>query len=117
MNEALMQRQMPLQELQQFMSGVSGQNPSFENYNQAGRGTAADIYGATDKEYQAQVAATNAKNAASAGQTAGLMKLAGSVAGSFFGPVGTAVGGALGSYLGGGGGGTVTGGSGLKMGG
>jgi len=119
MNEALMSRQMPLQELERFMSGVGGANPSFEQYSQAGLGKAADIYGATDKEYQAQVAANNAKNAAGAAKTAGLMKLAGSVAGSFFGPVGTALGGALGSYLGGGGSsgaGTISGGSGLKMG-
>jgi hypothetical protein len=117
MNEAMMMRQMPLQELQNFMNGVNGQNPSFETYNQAGRGTAADMMGAADKEYQAQVAATNAKNAAGAAKTAGLMKLAGSVAGSFFGPVGTALGGALGGALAGGGGGTVTGGSGIKLGG
>jgi hypothetical protein len=96
--EALMLRQMPLNELSAFMSGSQVQNPTFEGYNQGGLAQAANIYGASKDKYAAQKEYVAAKNAARAGKIGGLATLAGGVAGSFFGmpQLGASLGGALG---------------------
>jgi hypothetical protein len=67
--------------------------PSFMG---AGYTPGADILGATNSNYQNQLAAVNAKNAASGGVMSGLMGLAGSVLG---GPVGAKAGGFLGGLM------------------
>jgi hypothetical protein len=98
--EMLMKRHMPLNEYSQLMGAAGGApNMDFENYFNQGNAGAADIAGAAEKTYAAQMEAAAAK----AKSKAGMMSAIGSVAGSFFGPIGTAVGGAIGSKLGGGG--------------
>jgi hypothetical protein len=101
--EALMMRQMPLNEFNAFMSGSQVENPSFENFTNSGLAQAADISGAARDSYQAAVAAANAKRAAKSGKMAGLGSLAGTGIGAMFGgPLGASIGGSLGGKIGGG---------------
>jgi hypothetical protein len=102
LEEMLLQRQLPLQELQAFMQGVNPTNPQFENYSQGTQYGAADISGAADKQYKAEMDAFNAQQAAKANKTGGLLSMAGTVAGGIFGgPIGASLGGMLTSKLGG----------------
>jgi hypothetical protein len=99
--EAAYLRNMPLNELNALMQGNQVQNPNFQGFNTAGYVPGADLSGAGQQTYQAQLAAANAKNAGTAGLTRGLFGLAGSAMG---GPLGGMLGNALGGYFGGGGG-------------
>ena len=98
LQEALLQRGLPMQEYQQLMSAAGGAPPglNFGSFFNEGNAGAADVAGAADKTYAAQMQAYNAAQTSKAGMLGGL----GSVAGSFFGPIGTAVGGALGTAVG-----------------
>jgi hypothetical protein len=97
MNEALAARQRPMDEYKQISSMINPVGPEFEQYNKAGGAAAADVQGAAQKTYQAQVDQANADAARKAGVAGGILKLAGTAAGSFFGmpQVGAAIGGML----------------------
>jgi hypothetical protein len=99
MKEGLMQRNMPFQEYSALSGATGPEQPNFENYSQVEGGGAADIAGAANKQYQAEAEAYNAAKAQNAGVVGGLLKTVGGIAGSFFGPVGTAAGAALGGML------------------
>lgn len=99
--EMLMERQMPLNEFNAFMSGNQVQNPNFEGYTQATGFQPENVYGAAQDSYQAAMNNYNAQMAAKQNRTGGLLGLAGNIGGSFFGPIGSAVGGAIGKGIGG----------------
>lgn len=101
MNEELTKRQLPMQEMQAISQFTNAMNPTFNPFTNAGNAGAADIMGAANQKYQADMNAYNAQAAANSAITGNIGKLVGSVAGSFFGPLGTAAGGALGGMLGG----------------
>jgi hypothetical protein len=93
MREATALRQMPMDEYQQYGGNVTGQlpMPGFQpgpNYGAAG-----------EAQYQAAVAAANAKNASNPWNS--VMKLGGTLLGSMAGPMGASLGGQLGGMLGG----------------
>jgi hypothetical protein len=99
--EAMMLRQMPLNELNAFNSGSQIQNPQFAEYKGASLAGAPDMMGATAATYKAQMDAINAANAKKSGAMSGLLGLAGTAVGAYFGgPAGAAVGGKAGSALG-----------------
>jgi len=90
----------------QKVGGMMGQSNSFRmpTFGPAptpgmGANATPDLTGAADASYKAALDQYNAK--AGSGLAGQLLPLAGSVAGSFFGPIGTAVGGALGKGIGG----------------
>lgn len=95
--EAERDRSRPWEEYKAISGQMTPVNPEFEQYNKAGLAGAADIQGAEQKAYDAKVAASNAEAQRKAGITGGLLKLAGTAAGSFFGmpQVGAAIGGML----------------------
>ena len=115
-NEALMQRQMPLNELSALLRAGSGQLPQFENFSQATGYAPADIAGAGQNQYSAAINQYNAQTAQAAqnrsamsgllGSAGGLIgssigdAAAGAAAGSIWPGVGTLVGGLLGGLLG-----------------
>lgn len=100
--EAIRLRQMPLNELNAFMSGGQVQGPQFNSYNTASAGTAADIYGAAKDDYKTQMDAYNAAQAKKGGMLSGALGLVGAGAGAFFGgPMGAQLGASLGGGLGG----------------
>lgn len=101
MQEQSFLRNLPLNELNALLGGGQVQNPQFENYNQAGYVAGPDMMGAAQSQYNAALAAANAKNAGTAGLTSGIFGLAGSMMG---GPAGGFMGGLLGKALTGGGG-------------
>lgn len=101
MNEELTKRQLPMQEMQAISQFTNAMNPTFNPFTNAGNAGAADMMGAANQKYTADMNAYNAQAAANAGAAGNIGKLVGSVAGSFFGPLGTAAGGALGGMLGG----------------
>lgn len=103
--EMQMYRQQPLNELNALRGYSSTQGPSFENYNQATGYGAADIYGASQNQYQAAMNNYNASQARKGGLMSGLFGLAGAALG---GPLGGMAGNALGGLFGGGGGGGGT---------
>jgi len=78
------------------LQGQTPADPTMPSFMGAGYTPGADILGATNSNYQNQLAAVNAKNAASGGMMSGLMGLAGSVLG---GPVGAKAGGFLGGLM------------------
>lgn len=67
LNERLMERQMPLNEITALLSGQGVDSPDFQSFAQAGMADAPDLMGAARDTYGAQVAQTNARNAARAG--------------------------------------------------
>lgn len=76
-------------------------NPQFGNYNTAGQGQAADIYGASKDQYAQQMQAYNEAKASKQGKGSSIGSVVGAVGGSFFGmpQVGAALGGAAGGAL------------------
>ena len=81
------------------LSGLMGMaqnltSPQFANYTtpQLGTVNAQDAY---NQQYQSQLAQANAKNASKSGLLGGLA----GIAGSFLGPIGTAVGKSIGDYI------------------
>jgi hypothetical protein len=107
--EALMKRQLPLSEYSQLMGAAGGvPGMQFGNFFNQGNAGAADLTGAAQQQYQAQLDAYNAQQK----KKTGLMGGVGSVAGGIIGGVATAgnpmgiaagasIGGGAGSALGG----------------
>jgi len=96
LKEMLMKRSLPLEEYNKLM-GSAGENPdlTFGSFFNEARANGPDIAGAADKSYAAEMEAAAAKAKAKAG----MLSTVGSIAGSFFGPLGTAAGGMLGTAL------------------
>jgi len=82
-NELAYLRNEPLNTLNAVRSGAQVQGPTFVNSAQQANTAGADILGATQMGYNAQMGAANAQNAASSGMTSGLMSLAGTAAIAF----------------------------------
>jgi hypothetical protein len=76
-NQAMTQYNMPLNTLSALRSGSQVQNPSFVNTPQQATTSGADILGATQMNYNAQMGDFNAKNAAQQNFNSGLMGLGG----------------------------------------
>lgn len=76
-NEAAYQRNEPLNTLNAVRTGAQVTNPSYVSVPQQATAQGADILGATQMGYNAQLGAANAQNAASSNMTSGLMGLAG----------------------------------------
>jgi len=106
-NERMFQRTNPLNEFNAFMSGAQVQGPDFANYNQANGSNAADIFGASQKQYEDSIDRYNMKVAGKGNKLGGAASGAasGAAMGSMIMPGwGTAIGGVLGGlggYLGG----------------
>jgi hypothetical protein len=106
-NERMFQRTNPLNEFNSFMSGAQVQAPDWANYSNAQGSNAADIFGASQMQYQDQVDRYNAKLAGKGNKLGGAASGAasGAAMGSMIMPGwGTAIGGVLGGiggYLGG----------------
>lgn len=83
--EALALRQMPLNELNAFMSGNQIDSPEFSDYKGAGLAEGADIYGANKDKYKAEIDVINAIRARNAGKIGGILGLAGAAVGGYFG--------------------------------
>ena len=82
-NELAYGRNEPLNTLNAVRTGAQVTNPSYVNVPQQATTAGADILGATQMGYNAQMGAANAQNAASSGMTSGLMGLAGTAAIAF----------------------------------
>lgn len=104
--EATYLRQQPLNEFNAFMNGQQVQMPHFESFSQATGSKAADIFGASQMQYEDAVARNNAAMAARGNKLGGAASGAasGAAMGSMFGPYGAVAGGligGIGGYLGG----------------
>ena len=100
--ELLMKRQVPLNELSAFRSGSQVTMPSFPGYSQAGQAGATDIMGANNMAYKAAMDNANANAAANNSAGRGIGGLLGGLAGTFLLPgMGTSAGAAIGSGIGG----------------
>ena len=78
-NQALTNYNLPLNTLSALRTGAQVQNPSFVNSAQQATTQGADILGATQMGYNAQLGASNAANAAQQGMNSGLMSLGGTL--------------------------------------
>ena len=76
-NQALTNYNIPLNTLSALRSGAQVQNPTFVNTPQQATTTGADILGASQMGYNAQMGNFNAKQAAQANVNSGLMSLGG----------------------------------------
>jgi hypothetical protein len=76
-NQAMTNYNMPLNTLSALRSGSQVQNPNFVNSAQQANTAGADILGAAQMGYNAQMGDFNAKNAAQANFNSGLMNLGG----------------------------------------
>jgi len=90
LQEQLLGRQQPLNELQQLMQLNSYNNPQFGSFMGAGGTQGTDYLGAGQQQYSANLANYNASQARGNGLMGGLFGLAGSALG---GPLGGALGG------------------------
>lgn len=79
-------RNEPINTLNAIRSGSQVTNPTFQSVPQQATTSGADILGATQAGYNAQLGASNAANAASSANTGGLMQLGGTalMAGAMF---------------------------------
>lgn len=77
LNERMMQRRMPLQEMNMLLQGQGVENPSFQSFSQSGLAEGPDMYGAARDTYQAQVAQVNARNAGRDAMFGGVTNLIG----------------------------------------
>lgn len=92
LSQALTQRQLPLNEVAALMSGSQIQNPSFPAYNGANV-QAAPVMAATQAQGQGNMNLYNAQQGAANSFNSGLMGMAGTAAGMYFGgPAGAAFG-------------------------
>lgn len=73
--EALMQRQLPMNEANALRTGVQVGAPNFQQYGGGGQVGAAPIYQSVNDRYANQIAATNAANAGAGGMMSGLGQL------------------------------------------
>ena len=78
-NQALTNYNLPLNTLSALRSGSQVQNPSFVNSAQQATTQGADILGATQMGYNAQMGNFNAQQAAQQGMNSGLMSLGGTL--------------------------------------
>jgi len=78
-NQALTNYNLPLNTLSALRSGSQVQNPSFVNSAQQATTSGADILGATQMGYNAQMGNFNAQQAAQQGMNSGLMGLGGTL--------------------------------------
>jgi len=78
--EMLMKREVPLNELQQLVGMQSQGDPRFGSFMGASSGGGTDYTGAAQDAYAAATGATNAKNQARANTTSGIASLAGTAA-------------------------------------
>jgi hypothetical protein len=76
-NQAMTNYNLPLNTLNALRTGAQVQNPSFVNSAQQATTAGADLLGATQMGYNAQMGDFNAKNAAQANFNSGLMGLGG----------------------------------------
>jgi hypothetical protein len=76
-NQALTNYNIPLNTLSALRSGAQVQNPTFQNVPQQATTSGADILGASQMGYNAQMGDFNAKNAAQQNFNSGLMSLGG----------------------------------------
>lgn len=83
LQEMLLERNQPLQDLQSLMSGGSIQTPGFEGYTQATPWQAPDFMGAAQQQYSDEMGRYNAQQAANAQGMSGLLGLAGSLGSAF----------------------------------
>jgi len=105
--QALQQYMQPYQTAQTMQGLTQGQFgaylPAYQGYGTAGGSPGADLMGATQSQYAAQVQAANDAAARKAATGSAWGTAIGAAAGSFFGPGGTAAGaaagGAAGSYF------------------
>jgi hypothetical protein len=79
-------RNEPLNTLNAVRTGAQVQGPTFVNPAQQANTAGADILGATQMGYNAQLAASNASNAANNAMTSGLFSLGGA---ALMSPIGT----------------------------
>lgn len=91
--EAAYARGLPFQELMALTSGSQVQMPQFPGYAQQATTGGANTAGAAHQQYQAQLGAYNAQQAAGGNMMGGLFGMAGSILG---GPAGGALGGLFG---------------------
>lgn len=92
LSQALTQRQLPLNEVSALMSGSQIQNPSFQQYT-GSNVQAAPIMQATQAQGQGNMNLYNAQQGAANSFNSGLMGMAGTAAGMYFGgPTGAAFG-------------------------
>ena len=78
-NQALTQYNMPLNTLSALRTGAQVQNPTFQNAPQQATTSGADILGATQAGYNAQMGGFNAAQAAQSNLNSGLMGLGGTL--------------------------------------
>ena len=78
-NQALTNYNMPLNTLSALRSGSQVQNPTFQNVPQQATTAGADVLGATQMGYNAQMGNFNAQQAAQQGFNSGLMGLGGTL--------------------------------------
>ena len=78
-NQALTQYNMPLNTLSALRTGAQVQNPTFQNAPQQATTAGADILGATQAGYNAQMGGFNAQQAAQSNLNSGLMGLGGTL--------------------------------------
>jgi hypothetical protein len=78
-NQALTQYNLPLNTLSALRTGAQVQNPTFQNAPQQATTAGADIMGATQAGYNAQMGGFNAQQAAQANMNSGLMGLGGTL--------------------------------------
>lgn len=74
--EQLMRRGQPLNEMNALLTGAQVQSPTFQGFNQAGRAAATDYSGAAGQQYQAGLDSFNANQAATQGMMSGGMQAA-----------------------------------------
>ena len=91
---------MPLNQLNSLLYGQQVQKPTFSTYYQQQNVAGPDYLSAAQNQYQADLAASNAKNASQGGLISGLGSLAGTAIGGYFGGIqgaqlGSSVGGSL----------------------
>ena len=78
-NQALTNYNMPLNTLSALRSGAQVQNPTFQNAPQQATTAGADLLGASQMGYNAQMGDFNARNAAQSNFNSGLMGLGGTL--------------------------------------
>ena len=78
-NQALTNYQLPLNTLSALRTGAQVQNPSFVNSAQQATTSGADLLGASQMGYNAQMGGFNAQQAAQQGMNSGLMGLGGTL--------------------------------------
>lgn len=94
-------RNEPLNTLNAVRTGSQVQGPSFASVPQQATTQGADLMGAANAGYQAQLGAANAQNASSGNMMSGLMGIGGGILGGIYGgPMGAAAGSSIGSGVG-----------------